>query len=492
MTAPKPVSHQAGRRAVEILLWFGAGLGTLSLLAALAAVTFGIVPLVFTSGSMSPEVPTGSLGLARTVAASELHIGDVVSVTAANDTRVTHRVVATEQQSDVVALTLKGDTNPGPDQETYTVKEADRVFFTAPYLGRIITVLTSPWGMFLGGLTAAAVLFWAFRRGPSAGADSESNSGSEVEATQQTVEAPPAKPGTRRKTKSRTSATLLAVGIPALLLTTASSGTAAFFTDAAEVTTTGFATHRVLQPDPITCTATANTITISTTQNDQRYSYWARTYTAAEGGNGVSSYKKMSGNPATVTFNRSEFNPALGVDSSYWVHIHSRVGATGTTGLSGWESAEYRRQAFGWTGTTLNCGEYIPPKVTFTQPLDGSSGSKRKVGGLLAEECGGRGSGDPLACGTATDANGTVTSIQYIFQRSSILGTDCWNGNGWGNACGYRDAARGTDQNLWSVPGSYADPYKSSFGSYKYALTIKATDNDGYVSEKSINYKVGL
>jgi hypothetical protein len=86
-----------GRRSTrhllrETLLNLGAGLGVMCLLAAVAAIGFGIRPLVFRSGSMGPEIGTGALGLARTVPAAELAVGDVVSVVNSRGVRVTHRV----------------------------------------------------------------------------------------------------------------------------------------------------------------------------------------------------------------------------------------------------------------------------------------------------------------------------------------------------------------------------------------------------------------
>lgn len=486
MKTPAPDIRRTGLRAVEVLLWCGAGLGTLSIMAALAAVFFGIVPLVFTSGSMTPEVPTGSLGLARTVTASELRVGDVVSVTAANETRITHRIVAVEQHADVTALTLKGDANPGPDQQTYAVTEADRVFFTAPYLGRIIMILTSPWGMFIGGLTAAALLLWAFRRRPSAPADSPPSSGDET--ARKLPEELPAKSIWHRAPhkRIRMSATLLAVGIPALLLTTVASGTAAFFTDTAKVTTTGFVAHRVLQPGPVTCTANASNITVGTTPlADTRYTYWARAYTST--GAAISGYKQLTGTPATAGFNTSNFTPPLAGGITYTMRIHSRVGDPGPTGSSGWESKIFQPVSFSTANGALKCGEAIvPPNIVFIQPTNGYTGNKADLQGRLDLDCAGIVGG---ICGTAIDPNGTVTSVEYILQRTGF-GTYCYvpggNPNGYpvGGSCVYRSAVLNGDK--WTIPGNL---YGGLIG-WNYTLTIKAKDNSGAITEKAIKFRV--
>lgn len=490
MTPREPTTRKTGRWTVEILLWCGAGLGTLSIVSAVAAVIFGIVPLVFTSGSMSPEVPTGSLGLARTVAASDLQVGDVVSVTAANETRVTHRVVATEQQSDAVVLTLEGDTNPSPDQESYRVQEADRVFFTTPYLGRFIMLLTSPWGMFLGGMAAAALLFWAFHRQPppSAGSDSENE-------TQQPRVEPHSKQGRRRpaQVRARKSAILLAVSVPALLVVTANSGTAAWFTDSATVNTEGFAAHRVLQPGPVTCTAnttTPNTLTVGATRlPDERYTYWARAYTPD--GVGVTDYKQMTGSPAEATFNPSAFTGTLAPGTTYTFRIHSRIGAPGPTGATGWESDIFRQALFGLDQQKkLVCGKAIvPPAVVFTQPIDGFNGDKQTLQALIGPQCSGHGSTNPAVCGTAIDPNGSDVSVTYTIKRSNI-GTYCWTPGGSSNGyppggCGvFRPVERDGDK--WSIPG-YIYP---GVIAWNYTITIRATDTLGAITEKSIRFRV--
>ena len=53
------------RTAREVLLTSGAVIGALCILLPLGALVFGVTPLVFRSGSMSPAIETGALGLAR-------------------------------------------------------------------------------------------------------------------------------------------------------------------------------------------------------------------------------------------------------------------------------------------------------------------------------------------------------------------------------------------------------------------------------------------
>ncbi|WP_336793972.1 signal peptidase I [Gordonia malaquae] len=154
---PKPRSRR------ELALNVGAILGLICIVVAIGSMLFGITPLVFRSGSMSPDIPTGSLALARTVDATDLRIGDVVSVDNEVGTRITHRVVAIENAGDgAVSLTLKGDANRVPDPSPYLVTEADRVIGSVPILGYAAAWLSSKTAIFIGGIVAGALLMLAF------------------------------------------------------------------------------------------------------------------------------------------------------------------------------------------------------------------------------------------------------------------------------------------------------------------------------------------
>lgn len=158
-------------RAADRALTLGALLGVAALLSALLGAALGVRPLSFRSGSMSPTIGTGALALARSVPATELRVGDVVSVTTASGSRVTHRVVRTETQSGQVLLTLRGDANRVPDAERYPVESAYRVFWHVPWLGYAVGAMMSPVGLFGLGLAVMGLLVLAGRRhgGPPSG-----------------------------------------------------------------------------------------------------------------------------------------------------------------------------------------------------------------------------------------------------------------------------------------------------------------------------------
>ncbi|MEK8069968.1 signal peptidase I [Rhodococcoides navarretei] len=148
----------------------GALAGLICVSFALAAVFFGITPLIFRSGSMAPAIDTGALALSKTTPATDIQVGDIVKVTNASGAGITHRVVEIGAVgSDSAQLFLKGDANAEPDAESYVVSEADRVFFSVGKLGYAVTWLSGPVAVFLGGIAVGALLMTAFGFRRSAG-----------------------------------------------------------------------------------------------------------------------------------------------------------------------------------------------------------------------------------------------------------------------------------------------------------------------------------
>lgn len=163
--SPSASTHSSKHRWLrEIALTIGALAGLLCILLALAAVVFGITPLVFRSGSMSPAIETGALALSKTTSAVDVRVGDIVNVTNTAGNRITHRVIEIGAVgSDSVELTLKGDDNAEPDAEPYVVSDVRRVLFSVPKLGYVVTWLSSPVAVFAGGLLVGVLLMIAWR-----------------------------------------------------------------------------------------------------------------------------------------------------------------------------------------------------------------------------------------------------------------------------------------------------------------------------------------
>ncbi|KAA1399238.1 signal peptidase I [Aeromicrobium ginsengisoli] len=153
-------------RAVrEVVLTVGAILGVLCLVSGVAAIAFDIKPIVFQSGSMAPAVDTGALGISRTVPASDLKVGDVVTVRTGTGVRVTHRIKDISHSGDKATLVLKGDANKVPDDKVYVVKSAPRLLFDVPKAGYVVSFISGPIGIFAGGLMVGVVLLTVFRPG---------------------------------------------------------------------------------------------------------------------------------------------------------------------------------------------------------------------------------------------------------------------------------------------------------------------------------------
>ncbi|ORI19339.1 signal peptidase I [Rhodococcus sp. 1168] len=160
------VSATPRRVLREILLTVGAISGLVCIGIALAAAIFGITPLVFRSGSMSPAIDTGALAFAKSTPATELEVGAVVSVTNASGDRVTHRIETIEVVTgNSATLVLRGDANADVDSEPYVVSDADRILFSVNRLGYVATWLSGPVAVFAGGVLVGVLLMVAWRPG---------------------------------------------------------------------------------------------------------------------------------------------------------------------------------------------------------------------------------------------------------------------------------------------------------------------------------------
>lgn len=120
--------------------------------------------IMFKTGSMAPTIPAGSVALVHQVAASELSVGDVVTIDRENALPVTHRITAIDAGAadDERIITMRGDANDADDPFPYVVTEARSVIGSVPHLAHVIVWFGNPW--VLGSITlgAAALVTWAF------------------------------------------------------------------------------------------------------------------------------------------------------------------------------------------------------------------------------------------------------------------------------------------------------------------------------------------
>lgn len=301
-----------GHRARELLLTVGAMLGVLCLVWAAGVVAFGVKPLVLTSGSMQPAIATGDLALARSVPANVVNAGDVVSVTGATGTRVTHRVVDAIGAGERRALTLKGDANRTTDLGTYDVDKVDRVFATVPRGGYVIAAAGSPVGVLAGSMLVAGLLLLAF---PPGGA----------------------KPRGGRRRADLTAAVLVITALGAGTHMVPVQTTTAAFTDDPSLTTGSFAAHTVLRPDSVSCSSALLSATVSWPSKDPRYDYEAVLRRVSTGA--VVSTRQITGASTSTTYSGLlDFGLVVGAGTvDFQVEIRSKLASA-----SSWQSSSVR------------------------------------------------------------------------------------------------------------------------------------------------------
>lgn len=238
------------RRLRELLLWLGAAAGLAAVVVALAVSFLDVTFLVFRTGSMGPDLPTGSLALARTVDAADVREGDVVSVLSAEGERITHRVVSSTMRGDEASLVLQGDTNTSPDGEVYVARDVERAVVGVPYAGYVLTAVLSPPGLVVVACAAGALVVVAFTSPGTGGARGGSGG-------RRRADARPANParGGRHRAVTVAVATV-AVTTVALAGTT---GTSAAFTDPARLATGSFTSGTLSPATAVVCSTSAGT-----------------------------------------------------------------------------------------------------------------------------------------------------------------------------------------------------------------------------------------
>jgi signal peptidase len=139
--------------------------GLLGVIAVLVTIApfFGWTVVRLATGSMTPTFPTDSVLITHSVQATDVSVGDVVTVQRQGALPITHRVVGmTPSSGSLEQLTLKGDANMTKDPAPYTVRTVGLVTAGVPWGGQVFADLRSTPG--LAGLTvfAALVVLWAW------------------------------------------------------------------------------------------------------------------------------------------------------------------------------------------------------------------------------------------------------------------------------------------------------------------------------------------
>lgn len=322
--------ERIGRTLREVVLTLGAVLGVLAILVAIGAVAFGLRPLVFRSGSMAPTIDTGDLALAHEVDADSLRVGQIVSVPTQDGDRVTHRIVqVTHRPGGVALLRLRGDANRVDDAETYSVTHADKVLFSVPKLGYVVSWLSGSVGRFLLGLYAAFLLMTIFRRSPR---DDPTQDTDTTPAAERSARSAPVRGSAGIGTVG--TAALVTVGLSAGVLAAAQvTGTFAHFTDPATVTGVTFTTYTVPPPTGVTCSKVSGKFRISWTA-----ATGVTNYTVYINGSAVSTQTGVTYDDASAATGRT-------------INIVSNRVFTGVT----WTSVQTATKTESIVGNTYSC-----------------------------------------------------------------------------------------------------------------------------------------
>ncbi|QDP94521.1 signal peptidase I [Microlunatus elymi] len=330
----------------DAALWFVAIIGCCCLILIFAGLALGTHPLIFRSGSMSPTITAGSLGVAREVPADKIAIGDIVSVPA-QGSRVTHRVVSAHLTDGVTELHLKGDANHQPDEQTYRVEEVDRLWFAVPGLGYVVAWLSRPPGVFVLALYAAVMIAILIRRpGPRSedgdrSGDDSSTGPEEVDHDRRAAGPPARRVADVRAARRATGriarrAPVAAFGVVLIGITTVMARPSwAAFTDPAPISGATLSAYTIPATTLSCGTLAVGAVTFTWTAVPN-----ATNYTLHYGSGGVQT-AIVSGTSRRVT--------GVIASGTAWVEVNRSFGTGSTT----WTSAQSNRRTYSITAAVI-------------------------------------------------------------------------------------------------------------------------------------------
>ncbi|OWV11537.1 signal peptidase I [Micromonospora wenchangensis] len=127
------------------------------------ALFFDVSLILFKTGSMGPTIPAGSLAVVREIPASEVAVGDVVTVDRTPLPPITHRVVdIADGGGEVRLLTLRGDANESNDAAPHAVTHVRLVEWSVPKLGYAVRTLSNIYVTSMIAMGIAIMVTWAF------------------------------------------------------------------------------------------------------------------------------------------------------------------------------------------------------------------------------------------------------------------------------------------------------------------------------------------
>lgn len=130
--------------AGRVLLNIGVVLAGLMIVMAGLTMFKVVSPLIVISGSMEPEIPTGSLIISTSTDVASLKVGDVASFPREDGVLVTHRITSIDEvpgNDSVRSVRMKGDANNSEDQSAYVQSEALTPLVTIPVAGTVVAAI---------------------------------------------------------------------------------------------------------------------------------------------------------------------------------------------------------------------------------------------------------------------------------------------------------------------------------------------------------------
>lgn len=100
------------------------------------------------SGSMEPEIKTGSLVLAQSVPQNDLMVGDIIVYEPIKNKNVlvTHRIISINSKDN--SFTTKGDASDEPDTDTVDYEQVvGKALLSIPFLGYLAGFLKTSFGI---------------------------------------------------------------------------------------------------------------------------------------------------------------------------------------------------------------------------------------------------------------------------------------------------------------------------------------------------------
>jgi signal peptidase len=154
--------QRAAARVGNTVLWIASIAGAACIALVLLSALFHVTLIMFKTGSMSPTIPTGSLAVVREIPASEIAVGDVVTVERDGALPVTHRVTSVSGSGESRQITLRGDANAVDDPAPYDVTSVRVLLLSVPALAYAVVWMSNP--LVLGAIAIAAGLLvtWSF------------------------------------------------------------------------------------------------------------------------------------------------------------------------------------------------------------------------------------------------------------------------------------------------------------------------------------------